>query len=269
MKYLSLFSGVGGFEVGIGDKGECVGFSEFDNYILPIYQKHFPTHKNYGDITKIETTELPDFELLVGGSPCQDLSVARNIQQADTRKGLDGAKSGLFFHFVRILKDKKPKNFIWENVKGALSSNQGWDFAEVQNQFSECGYDIEWQVLNSYDFGVPQRRERIFVIGHLRGESQPRVFPIRTTYRGKDEKQVSLNGRNVIRPVWRVSDSESTRRTRLCGSTLRWLTQKELARLQGFPDNWFDGFSAGQARHAAGNAVTVNVIRDIIEKLLK
>lgn len=202
MKYFSLFSGVGGFELAINNVYDnrpnirnrdktlsevqpittereggttCVGFSEIDKYAISVYQYHYPNHKNYGDISKIEWNTVPDFDLVVGGSPCQDLSVAGK------QKGLSGARSGLFFEFVRCLKEKQPTNFIWENVKGALSSSNGWDFARVQIEFSEAGYDIEWQVLNAKDFGVPQNRERIFVVGHLRGKSRPKVFPIRTS----------------------------------------------------------------------------------------
>lgn len=209
MKYFSLFSGVGGFELaierayennnvgritstpdtesrrnqpvselcdGVGRRSNatCVGFSEIDKYAISVYQYHYPKHKNYGDISKIDWNTVPDFDLVVGGSPCQDLSVAGK------QKGLSGERSGLFFEFVRCLKEKQPTNFIWENVKGALSSSRGWDFGRVQIEFSEAGYDTEWQVLNAKDFGVPQNRERIFVVGHLRGRSEPKVFPIRT-----------------------------------------------------------------------------------------
>jgi DNA (cytosine-5)-methyltransferase 1 len=232
MKYLSLFSGVGGFELGIerayeslcnanrsknggskedteGNEGQgllskkrkeastekrsasernhdlaherplCIGFSEIDKYAIKVYQHHFPNHKNYGDITKIIAEELPDFDLLVGGSPCQDLSIAGK------RAGMDGERSGLFAEYVRILKAKKPQHFIWENVKGALSSNKGWDFVGVIGAFTEAGYDCQWQVLNAKDFGVPQNRERIFVVG-TRGTPRPEVFPF-----GQDDREVN------------------------------------------------------------------------------
>lgn len=173
MKYFSLFSGVGGFEIGLDRLDlECVGFSEIDKYASAVLAYRYPNIKNYGDITKISTKDIPDFDILIGGSPCQDLSVAGK------QKGLDGERSGLFFYYVEILKAKKPRYFIWENVKGALSSNGGWDFAKVQIEFSEAGYDITWQVLNASDFGVPQNRERIFIVGHLRGERGGKVLHI-------------------------------------------------------------------------------------------
>jgi len=161
MKYFSTFSGAGGFDLGID--GQCVGFSEIDKYASAVLKYHYPETINYGDIKKINWSTVPDFDLLIGGSPCQDLSVAGK------RKGLTGERSGLFAEFIRALQEKKPKYFIWENVKGALSSNQGWDFAEVQAEMEQAGYSLWWQVLNAKDFGVPQNRERIFVIG-TRGE---------------------------------------------------------------------------------------------------
>lgn len=114
MKYFSTFSGIGGFELGIQSvipDAECVGYSEIDKYACQVYQSHFPNHKNYGDITKIDIANLPDFDLLVGGSPCQDLSIAKK-----GREGLQGSRSGLFFKYVEILRIKKPQYFILENV---------------------------------------------------------------------------------------------------------------------------------------------------------
>lgn len=169
MRYFSSFTGVGGFEMGLPSEWECVGQSEVDKYCDMVLRYRFPEVKNYGDIQKIEWDRVPDFDIFVGGSPCQDLSLAGK------RKGLAGGRSGLFFEFVRALRAKKPEYFIWENVKGALSSNEGRDFAEVQNQFSEAGYNLWWQVLNAKDFDVPQNRERIFVVG-FRSRSPPKIL---------------------------------------------------------------------------------------------
>ena len=191
MKHFDLFSGYGGFSLAIkrayadakcatriqqglnnGDtfmsdfdegllalESLTIGFSEIDKYASQVLKYHWPKVKNYGDITKIDWAKVPDFDLLTGGSPCQDLSIAGK------RAGLSGQRSGLFYEYIRALTEKKPKYFIWENVKGALSSNEGRDFAEVLNEMAEAGYSLWWQVLNAKDFGVPQNRERIFVIG--------------------------------------------------------------------------------------------------------
>ena len=169
IKVMSLFSGVGGFELAMPERYKIVGFSEIDKYANMVLKYKFPNITNYGDITKIKTADLPDFDMLTGGSPCQDLSIAGK------RRGLSAERSGLFMEYIRILRDKKPRYFIWENVKGALSSNYGFDFAIVLNEFSEAGYNLWWQVLNAKDFGVPQNRERIFICG-FREESPPEVF---------------------------------------------------------------------------------------------
>jgi DNA (cytosine-5)-methyltransferase 1 len=166
MKHLDTFSGYGGFT--LAAQKETVGFSEIEPHAIAVLKYHYPEIKNYGDISQI--TELPDFDLLTGGTPCQDLSVAGR------QAGLSGARSGLFFQFIRLLKEKQPANFIWENVKGALSSSDGWDFARVQIEMAEAGYAIQWQVLNAKYFGVPQSRDRVFVIGSLGGECRREVF---------------------------------------------------------------------------------------------
>lgn len=197
MKHLSLFSGVEGFGQGLPKEWECIGFSEVDKYASMVLKYRFPKVKNYGDITKINTAELPNFDLLTGGSPCQDLSIAGK------RKGLAGARSGLFMEYIRILTDKKPRYFIWENVKGALSSNYGFDFAVVLNEFSEAGYSLWWQVLNAKDFGVPQNRERIFVVGFREG-SPKEVF-----FEREDSKEIKIVGTTIGEENTRIGERDS------------------------------------------------------------
>jgi len=169
MKYFSAFTGVGGFDLGMTN-WECVGFSEIDKYANEVLRYRFPKVKNYGDIRQIEWKDVPDIEMLVGGTPCQDLSVAGK------HEGLEGSQSRLFFEFIRALKEKKPQYFIWENVKGALYSNKGWDFARVLLEFSDAGYALWWQVLDASWFGIPQHRERVFVVGSLGKEPPLKVF---------------------------------------------------------------------------------------------
>jgi len=191
MKYFSLFSGVGGFELGIGNKGECVGFSEIDKYASQVLKYNFPEVKNYGDITKINWSEVPDFDLLVGGSPCQDFSIAGK------RAGIEGERSGLVWEYIRCLKEKNPRYFIWENVKGVMSSRNGFDFANILTVFSETGYSLWWQVLNAKDFGVPQNRERIFICGFRDGSPREIFFE-----RSNDElyyKQGTSQGRCILK----------------------------------------------------------------------
>ena len=202
LRYLSTFSGIGGFELGIqqafhvgkkpkrrdkkngvssngGSDSEqqtisvsCVGYSERDKYAVQIYQGHFPDHKNWGDITRIDAAELPDFDLLVGGFPCQAFSIAGR------RGGFSDTRGTLFFDLARILKAKRPRLFLFENVKGLLSHDNGRTFATIVSTVDELGYDLQWEVLNSKDFGVPQNRERVFLVGHTRGTPRPKVFPL-------------------------------------------------------------------------------------------
>ena len=163
MKYLSLFSGIGGFELGLQNSSkefECVGYAEIDKYAKNIYENHF-NHLDLGDVTLIEASELPDFDLLVGGFPCQAFSVAGN------QRGFDDTRGTLFFEIARILEEKKPKYFLLENVRNLLSHDKGRTFQIMMQILIDLGYNIRWDVLNSKDFGVPQSRERIYIRGSL------------------------------------------------------------------------------------------------------
>jgi DNA (cytosine-5)-methyltransferase 1 len=176
MKHFDLFSGYGGFSIACERNGiETIGFSEIDKYASAVLKYHYPNITNYGDITKIDWQQVPDFDLLTGGSPCQDFSIAGK------RRGLAGSRSSLAWEFIRGLRDKKPKYFIWENVKGVMSSRGGWDFGNILTAFSESGYSLWWQVLNAKDFGVPQNRERIFVVGFRDGSPREVFFEPRNS----------------------------------------------------------------------------------------
>ncbi len=217
MKYLSLFSGIGGFELGIQQAYEtsikskklqgkklcarkdsnstkptlweqpntCIGYSEIDKYAIQIYEKHFK-HKNYGDATTIIPKELPDFDLLVGGFPCQAFSIAGK------RKGFDDTRGTLFFDIARVLKDKRPRHILLENVKGLLSHEQGKTFQTILGVLSDLGYSVEWQVLNSKNFGVPQNRERVFISGCLGRGCRRKIFPIGNSNETNNEPNQKL-----------------------------------------------------------------------------
>ena len=170
-----MFSGIGGFEVGIQNSNlehELIGYSEIDKYAIEVFERHFEGVKNYGDATNIQGDELPDFDLLVGGFPCQAFSVAGK------QRGFDDTRGTLFFDIARICSEKRPRYLVLENVKGLLSHDNGKTFQTILRVLSDLGYRVEWQVLNSKDWGVPQNRERIFIIGYLRGFSTQKIFPI-------------------------------------------------------------------------------------------
>ena len=177
MKYFSMFSGIGGFELGIkkatNNTWECVGFSEINKYAKETYKSHFPQHTNYGDCTAIQPENLPDFDFLCGGFPCQAFSIAGK------RRGFEDTRGTLFFEIARILKVKRPKTILLENVKGLLNHNKGKTFSVIIQTLEQLGYSIEWMVLNSKDYGVPQNRERVFIIGHLGEECGQKIFPLR------------------------------------------------------------------------------------------
>jgi len=178
MKYFSMFTGIGGFEYGIQQalpNAECVGYSEIDQYAIQTYERHFK-HKNYGDATKIKADELPDFDLLCGGFPCQAFSIAGK------RRGFEDTRGTLFFDIARILEVKRPKFILLENVKGLLNHNKGQTFSTIIQTLEELGYRTQWMVLNSKFFGVPQNRERVFIIGSLRGEPRPEIL----SFKGAD-----------------------------------------------------------------------------------
>lgn len=186
-----MFSGIGGFELGISRamaNAECVGYSEIDKHAINTYEGHY-AHKNYGDATTITTEQLPDFDLIVGGFPCQAFSVAGK------RRGFDEARGTLFFDIARIAADKRPSHLLLENVRGLLSHDGGKTFQTILGVLTELGYVVEWQLLNSKDFGVPQNRERIYFVCHLASRCTRKVFPItrkNSTALGGDENFVDL-----------------------------------------------------------------------------
>jgi len=136
----------------------CIGFSEIDKYAIQVYNKHF-NHKNYGSITDIIAKELPDFDLLCGGVPCQSWSIAGK------RGGFEDERGNMWFQFSKILRAKQPKYFLAENVKGLLSHDGGKSMERICEELCDCGYVIDFEILNAKHFGVPQNRERVFIIG--------------------------------------------------------------------------------------------------------
>ena len=181
MKFLDLFAGVGGFRMGLESLGhECVGFCEIDKFARKSYKAIYDTE---GEIELHDITEVTNEEwrklrgtvdIICGGFPCQAFSIAGK------RKGfLDETRGTLFFEIARAAKEIQPPLLFLENVKGLLSHDHGRTFRTILSTLDELGYDAEWQVLNSKDYGVPQNRERVFIIGHLRGTGGRPVFPIR------------------------------------------------------------------------------------------
>ena len=169
---LDLFSGCGGFSLGLSQAGFEIQnhyFSEIDKYAIANYKHNFKNSKYVGSVTDVSGIKA---DIVTFGSPCQDFSLAGK------RKGMDGSRSSLILEAIRIIRETRPSVFIWENVKGSFSSNNSADFWGIIAAFADIGgYRLEWQLLNTSWF-LPQNRERIYLVGHLAGRSEPGVFPI-------------------------------------------------------------------------------------------
>jgi DNA (cytosine-5)-methyltransferase 1 len=284
------------------DSYTCVYSNEWDKYAAQIYNKNFSNQiggeqpreerkykrdhvhtKSIGeatynsdkgidtrDIRTVKSSEIPDFDLLVGGFPCQAFSIAGK------RKGFDDTRGTLFFEIARILADKRPRYFILENVKGLLSHDEGKTFQTILGVLSDLGYEFEWQVLNSKNFGVPQNRERVFIIGNLRGEPRPKVFPVRggggktkdLVYAQKSDREISrIYDTTGLAPTLHLKTGGWQEPKISKDMKIRRLTPTECERLQGFPDGWTEGISDTQRYKCLGNAVTTNVVSWIGEHL--
>ena len=176
MTFIDFFSGIGGFRLGMEMAGhKCLGHCEIDKYADKSYRAMHNVKEGEwyaNDICRVNPTDLPEADCYCGGFPCQAFSIAGK------RGGFEDTRGTLIFEFLRIVKERKPKYLFLENVAGLLNHEGGRTFATILCAISEVGYDCSWQVLNSKDYGVPQNRERVFIIGHLRGQCTGKVFPI-------------------------------------------------------------------------------------------
>nr|DAY35846.1 MAG TPA: Cytosine specific methyltransferase [Bacteriophage sp.] len=265
---------------------ECVGFCEIDKFARASYKA---IHNTEGEIelhdatgiTNKEIKAIGQVDVICAGFPCQPFSVA------GTRRGFEDTNGTLFFEIARFASVLKPKYLFLENVKGLISHDKGYTFETIIGSLDELGYDVEWQVLNSKDFGVPQNRERVFIIGHLRGTSGRQVFPIFETRSDKSiiqlgniKKTESFGGNPQCGRVYSPAGLAPCLNTMqggqrepkiLIDGRVRKLTPRECWRLQGFPDWAFDKAqevnSNSQLYKQAGNSVTVNVIAAIAKEL--
>jgi DNA (cytosine-5)-methyltransferase 1 len=309
IKYFSMFTGVGGFELGfegassnskpshanrkikerrkgaVGKPGtllhnrhcpslrnrsfKCVGFAEIDKFACRVLKHKFPDIPNYGDVSKIDPQKLPDFDLLCGGFPCQAFSIAGK------RRGFKDTRGTMFFEIARIVKAKRPKIVLLENVKGLLNHEKGQTYRVIVQALAELGYDVQWMVLNSKFFGVPQNRERVFLVASLGEKSRPQILPfgsgkaensslsgqqtntVKTTqgpksYVAECKQLPQTKGRHQGARVYKTSGVSQTLTSNGGGFgagtglylddldklKIRRLTPKECERLQGLPDGW-------------------------------
>ncbi len=292
--FISLFGGIGGFDLALQKKKwTCVYYNDWDKYAVQTYNKNFGAHYEPTDIKRVDIGNIPDHDLLTAGFPCQSFSIAGQ------RRGFEDTRGTCFFEICKIAERKRTLYLLLENVKGLLSHDEGRTFATILRSLDELGYDAQWQVLNSRYFGVPQNRERVFIIANLRSKPRPQIFPLSPSPRGCSAEDASTT---IDSNYWKGVDNHGQRtmiihniyggfnedevrefdqysptiRTAQGGghipfvlenNKVRKLTPIGCERLQGFPDNWTAGVSDTQRYRQCGNAVTVNVIQAIIEKL--
>lgn len=289
MKYVSLFTGIGGLDWGLEQIGaECVAFSEIKESSVRIYSRHYPERRNLKDITTIPPASIPDFDILTGGFPCQSFSIAGK------RKGFVDRRGQMIFYIYDILREKKPEFAVLENVKGILTHDNGKTYHNVFKLLSAAGYFVRCIMINSAHHGSAQARERVLFLCR-RGLDFPRKELSKTndSIRFRDiqdksndhaffneEAAVKLlqgSGRVSLIGGWDkvntiTTDISSSGRARLLTYDhrgFRYLSELEAERLQNFPDNWTLGESRSDRWFALGNAVNCAVSSYIFTKYLK
>lgn len=297
IKFIDLFAGIGGIRIPFDELGyKCVFSSEWDKAACDTYEANFG-ERPAGDITKIQAADIPPHDLLLAGFPCQAFSIMGKM------KGFEDTRGTMFFEVARILSYHHPKAILLENVKQLTTHDKGRTFKTILEVLSELGYHVKWKVLNALDFGLPQKRERVIIVG-FRDIQQCYKFDFdfkKKPYNlsdilEKDEevdkslfasekivgkRNASTVGKNVFYPsVWHenkagnisVLDHACALRT---GASYNYLlingirrpSSRELLRLQGFPDNFKIVVSHSEIRRQTGNSVAVPMIREIAKRI--
>ena len=303
IRIIDLFAGIGGIRLGFekasGNNVNCVFTSEFDKFSVQTYKANFPGKEIYGDITQIESEDIPEHDILLAGFPCQPFS------QAGLKKGFADTRGTLFFDIERILIAKKPKAFLLENVKQLKGHDNGRTLVTIIEHLRLIGYEnVQYKVLKARDFGLPQNRERIYIVGFLDKSINFR-FPEATKglvsvgnileesvdpkYTISDKlwsghkrrkRENKINGKGfgygIVNKHSEYTNTISARYYKDGSEILieqenqnpRKLTPREAARLQGFPEDFIIPVSDTQAYRQFGNSVPVKVIEKIAEQIL-
>ncbi len=298
LRYIDLFCGIGGFRIAAAQvfesrhiSADCVFSSDIDPYAREAYQANFGEYPA-GDITLADERAIPDHDILFAGFPCQPFSI---IGQG---KGFEDTRGTLFFDIARILKAKKPKAFVLENVKRLVGHRQGKTLKKILEVLNDLGYTVSYRVLNALDYGLPQKRERVFLVGFYKPMNY-RWTPKLEKYAPLSEllekeadqkyyaskyirnKRLSAHTPKTTPSIWHENKSghissypfSCALRAQASYNYLlvngeRRLTPREALRLQGFPDSFKIVVSESQARKQAGNSVPVNLVRAAFEPLL-
>ena len=278
IKFIDLFAGIGGFHIAFNNVGgKCVWVSEWDKYARQTYEANFKEKEpglfndgNFaGDITKVDPNNIPDFVILTGGFPCQPFS------QAGKKKGFEETRGTLFFDIVKILKEKQPKAFFLENVRGLLKHDNGNTFETIKKVIEdELGYSFFSKVIKASDYGLPTHRPRLYMVG-FKDKTIPFEFPkpvplsmtMSDIFGGKANKEIGF----TLRVGGRSSGMNDRRNwdTYLVDGVVRRLNVKEGAKLMGFPDNFIFPVSETQAMKQLGNSVAIPAIQATAKEIIK
>ncbi|NLT49769.1 MAG: DNA (cytosine-5-)-methyltransferase [Ignavibacteria bacterium] len=298
IKFIDLFCGIGGFRIAMEEAcrendliPECVFSSDIDTFCQDSYEANFG-HRPTGDITKVDEKDIPDHDILFAGFPCQPFSIIGQMQ------GFNDIRRTLFFDIARILKHKRPKAFVLENVKQLVGHDKGRTLKIIIKTLQELGYHVQYAVLNALDYGLPQKRERVIIVGHREPimfsfPSPVRPFkPLSEILEKKVDKkyyasEYIVNKRKAKhKSAYKLSIWHENKAGNICsypyscalraGASYNYLlvngerrlTPREMFRLQGFPDTYKIVVNDSQARKQAGNAVPVNLVKAVILKLL-
>lgn len=298
IKFIDLFCGIGGFHVAMDEAcqeneliSECVFSSDIDTFCQDSYEVNFG-QRPIGDITKVDEKEVPDHDILFAGFPCQPFSIIGQMQ------GFNDIRGTLFFDIARIIKHKQPKAFVLENVKQLIGHDKGRTLKTIIKTLQELGYHVQYAVLNAIDYGLPQKRERVIIVGH----KQPIMFsfpapvrpfkPLSEILETRVDKKhfasdyILQKRKTKHKSAYKLSIWHENKAGNICSYPFscalragasynyllvngeRRLTPREMFRLQGFPDNYQIITNDSQARKQAGNAVPVNIIKAVILKIL-
>ena len=300
-KFIDLFAGIGGIRLGFESVGgKCVFSSEWDADACKTYEANFG-ERPAGDITKIDAMDIPDFDILLGGFPCQAFSIIGK------REGFaDETRGTLFFEIERILRDRRPPAFMLENVRNLTAHDNGRTFRVIVEHLDALGYDVFAKVLNALDYGVPQNRERIIIVGFrsdlgITDFEFPAPIPVEERKTLSDILETNVPDRYYVRPEIRESrlkrlkdkdypkpyiSHENIGRTSTphpycsalrAGASANYIlinderrpTERELLRIQGFPDSYKIVCSYTAVRKQTGNSVAVPVIKAVAKEMLR
>ncbi len=295
--FIDLFAGIGGIRLGFeAAGGHCVFSSEFDENACKTYEANFDEHPS-GDITKIDANDIPDFDILLGGFPCQAFSIIGK------KEGFENETCGtLFFEIERILKAKMPKAFMLENVRNLTAHDKGNTFKVIRTHLEALGYTVYAKVLNALDYGVPQKRERIIIVGFKDNIffSFPDPVPVYKRKTLKDILEDDVDEKYYVRDkiresrLMRLKDPNYPKpyisHENMAGSITphpyssclragasanyilindeRRPTEREMLRIQGFPDDFKIVVPYSQVKHQTGNSVAVPVIKAVAKQMI-